>query len=267
MEIFSPPDSFLFQIPHAVGLAGAVVYLTAYLILQIGWIRGQGYIYPSMNLLAAMMVLYSLQTDFNLAAVVIQVSFLTISVIGLFRNWLGFYLLNPSADERAFLASKFPELHGRRAQQLLRSGTWERLPAGTRLTIEGQRSNELTYVARGSIQVTCAGQHLYRYENDILVGEISCMSGAPSTATTIVSDDAYVFRIDCEKLRVLAWRDSEFRLSIEAGFSRDIRNKILQKNAAFANHLTGWSANTIHTDSMTFGLQRPSIVSDRRNSR
>ena len=221
------------ELAEPFGIGGVVIYLGSYFALQIGLIRGQGYLYPSLNVVAAIFVIFSLTTDFNLAAALIQVSFIIISLVGLARNWLGRLFLNLTDVERRLLASKFPELRGHRARRLMNAGTWKNVGAGSRLTVEGEASRAVTFLAKGSVDVFSEGQRLYRYGPNILIGEISCMSSAPSTATTIVAEDALVFSINCERLRRLVARDAEMRLCIEASFSRDTRKKIIEKNSAF----------------------------------
>lgn len=219
------------------GVFGVIVYLVSYLALQIGLIRGQGFLYPSLNILAAGLVLYSLQTNFNLSAALIQISFIIISVIGILRNSLSDYLLFLKEDEKQLLHNKFPGLKGFRARRFLDAGEWKYLPAGTILTQEGKISDKLFYIASGSVDVFSDDEFLYRYQKDVFVGEISCLSGAPSIASTVVHQDVYAFCISCEKLRKTVRRDSEFKQHMEACFSREIRQKVLEKHVNFRNSI------------------------------
>lgn len=220
-----------------IGILGVLTYLASYFALQIGMIRGQGYLYPSLNVIAASMVLVSLMTEFNLPAAIIQISFIAISVIGLCRHGLGQFMLRLTDEERYLLDSKFPELRGHQARQFLNSGEWRMHKAGTVLTHEGEHSTSVHFVASGAVEIWSGGQCLYRYGADILIGEISSLSANPSTATAVVAEDALVFSIDAEQLRRLVSRDTEMRLCIEAGFARDTRTKVLQKNAAFLSYI------------------------------
>ena len=68
-----------------VGVAGFVFYMLAYALLQLGKISGQGYCYVILNMLAAILVLISLIHQFNLASLLIQLSWIMISLIGLAR--------------------------------------------------------------------------------------------------------------------------------------------------------------------------------------
>lgn len=236
MELFSLiSQSRISDFGDIFGVLGVTIYLASYFALQIGLIRGQGFTYPFLNILAAGSVLYSLQTNFNLSAALIQISFVAISTIGLLRNWLSDYLLFLKEDEKRLLASKFPGLRGFRARRILDSGHWKHLPAGTVLTREGEISGELFYIASGAVTVYSEDTCLFRYERDVFIGEISCLSGQPSTATTIVAEAAYALCISSARIRKIARRDSEIRRHLDDCFSREIRQKVLQKHVNFRN--------------------------------
>lgn len=68
-----------------VGLIGVIAALVAYAGLQVGRFRHDDLRYLGLNILSPACLLFSLQYDFNLAAVVTQVLWLGLSVIGLAR--------------------------------------------------------------------------------------------------------------------------------------------------------------------------------------
>ena len=68
-----------------VGVLGFILYMMSYFLLQIGRLKGSGNAYILMNLSAATFVLISLTQNFNLASALIQISWILISFIGLFR--------------------------------------------------------------------------------------------------------------------------------------------------------------------------------------
>lgn len=75
------------QILELIGVAGFVFYMLSYGLLQLGKISGQSYVYTLLNMLAAALVLISLLHQFNLASALIQISWIGISIVGLFRLW------------------------------------------------------------------------------------------------------------------------------------------------------------------------------------
>lgn len=66
-----------------IGLAGVAGYVTSYLMLQLGFLDGNGARYSVANVLAAALVLVSLTDEFNLASALIQVIWIVIGVSGL----------------------------------------------------------------------------------------------------------------------------------------------------------------------------------------
>ena len=55
-----------------VGALGVVLYIGSYAAMQLGFVRGQSYIYAIINAAAAACVLMSLSDQFNLSAAAIQ---------------------------------------------------------------------------------------------------------------------------------------------------------------------------------------------------
>ncbi len=71
----------VFQI---IGLIGFVAYIGSFAALQTKRLDGNGAAYCLLNILAAALVLVSLAEDFNLASILIQVSWIGIGVVGIF---------------------------------------------------------------------------------------------------------------------------------------------------------------------------------------
>lgn len=222
----------------AVGLLGVLIYIGSYFVLQLGWIRGQGYAYPAMNIAAASCVLYSLTTNFNLASATIQVTFIAISIVGMTRFYLSRAGLRLNAEERAFIDAKFTGLEPHLVRKLLAAGRWRDLAAGEVLTTEGESCDALIYLARGQADVMVDGRALYRCPERSLLGEITVLTDTPATATCLMADEGRACFVDAPTLRRLVARDGELRAALEAGFSRDVRSKMVHNNAAVRQMVT-----------------------------
>ena len=72
---------------HTIGLLGFALYMTSYFLLQIGKLDGNGVTYCVFNLAAASAVLISLTQHYNLPSVLIQLSWIIISVVGIVRHF------------------------------------------------------------------------------------------------------------------------------------------------------------------------------------
>jgi multisubunit Na+/H+ antiporter MnhB subunit len=75
----------LLEIADPVGMVGVVLLLIAYFFLSIGRWISHSFIYQFYNLLGAILILYSLCFHFNLSSFVIEVAWVIISLIGIYR--------------------------------------------------------------------------------------------------------------------------------------------------------------------------------------
>ena len=69
----------------AIGLIGALLIITAYLLLQTGRLDAQTLAFSAINALGAASILVSLMFKFNLSAFAIEAFWLLISLFGVFR--------------------------------------------------------------------------------------------------------------------------------------------------------------------------------------
>lgn len=71
--------------PDLVGIIGVIGCLVAYAGLQLGRLRHDDLCYLGLNILSPACLLYSLLHDFNLAAVITQIVWMSLSLIGLVK--------------------------------------------------------------------------------------------------------------------------------------------------------------------------------------
>ena len=93
-----------------IGIVGVGFYLGSYAMLQTGILKGAGLTYTILNLIAASCVAISLIDAFNLSSLVIQLSWITISLIGLSRLYLFRCMHRFSLDDRKFGDAALPEI-------------------------------------------------------------------------------------------------------------------------------------------------------------
>jgi hypothetical protein len=72
---------------NLVGNLGVLLIVGTYFLVQIGRMSATEAPYVASNGLGALCILYSLSFDFNLSAFLIEIIWLLISIIGLFRIW------------------------------------------------------------------------------------------------------------------------------------------------------------------------------------
>lgn len=78
-------DAVLPVISNAVGLFGVVMVMVAYLLLTVGRWTADLLRYHMFNFLGALFLLFSLFFDWNLPSVVIQIAWMLISLVGMYR--------------------------------------------------------------------------------------------------------------------------------------------------------------------------------------
>lgn len=76
---------FLKSYSNVIGIAGVLMVLSAYFLLQINRLRSDRFFFSLCNLIGSVLILVSLCYHFNLASFVIEVAWLGISFFGVLR--------------------------------------------------------------------------------------------------------------------------------------------------------------------------------------
>jgi predicted membrane protein len=92
----------LAQSADSVGLLGVGLLLFAYFLLNTNKLTSQSLQYLWCNLSGAILILYSLLFHFNLASMVIEIAWITISVIGLYRHYANKKKIEPKQSNNVY---------------------------------------------------------------------------------------------------------------------------------------------------------------------
>jgi len=76
------------QFHDIAGIIGVVLIIGTYLLLQIGRINAGDIKYSALNAVGAAFIIFSLLFEFNMAAFIVEIFWLAVSLIGIGR-WLG----------------------------------------------------------------------------------------------------------------------------------------------------------------------------------
>jgi len=68
-----------------IGNIGVVMLIIAYLMLQLDKIRSDGLAYSVLNVIGASLIILSLLVNFNLSALMMEVFWVLISFVGIYR--------------------------------------------------------------------------------------------------------------------------------------------------------------------------------------
>ncbi|MEL7099737.1 MAG: cyclic nucleotide-binding domain-containing protein [Pseudomonadota bacterium] len=213
------------------GYIGVGFYLGSYALLQLGIVRGNGYPYALMNLAAATFVLISLVTGWNLFSAIIQISWITLSVVGIVRVFLLTRGLRFTEEEQMLLDAHFPTMRRIDARTLMHAGTWLDLEAGTKLTEQGSPVDRLIYLAWGGVDIAVDGSVIADVGPGGFIGEMGVMQNAPASATVAVKRPARCFAVQGDTLRRLVKRNPDIGAHLELAFSRNTKASLKATNA------------------------------------
>ena len=219
------------------GFVGVAFYLGAYALLQLGAVRGNGYPYALMNLVGAALVLVSLFASWNLFSAIIQISWITLSILGMARVWLLTRGLRFSGAEQALLDAHFPTLRRIDARKLLSAGEWRTHDAGDTLTVQDAPVTELSYLHSGGVDIEVGGQVIAQVGPGGFIGEMGCMASAPASATVRVNTATRAFALSSDALRRLVRRNPDLGPHLEFAFSGNTRAKLMATNALLQQSL------------------------------
>lgn len=85
-----------FEWHDLLGVAGVLLILAVYLLLQMQRLHATGWLYSALNGIGAMLVIVSLTQEFNFSAFVLEAAWLLISLYGL-KAWWDRRKVTPSA--------------------------------------------------------------------------------------------------------------------------------------------------------------------------
>ena len=212
------------------GYIGVAFYIGAYAALQFGLMSGRGYLYAFLNLIGASLVLVSLAEAYNLFSAIIQITWITISVVGMIRAYLLHHVIRFTDDERTVLERIAPGLGKPEGRKLLNLGSWVDGKHDTDLTVQGEAISHLYWIKSGQVAVWAGGQRVAEIGAGSVLGEATALTGAPATATVKVDQAAHYFCIPATALRDLAKKNAEIRAELQQSFSSEMRNKLEESN-------------------------------------
>jgi hypothetical protein len=211
-----------------LGTLGVIVYVGAYLALQLGFLRGDGAAFPALNLFASLSILVSLWQDFNPYSASIEIAWSVISIIGLARLYYVHHHLRLTGEEAEVARRLVPGLKKDRARQVLRLGRFLDAGAGHVLAVEGTPVPDLALLLSGHAGIARGRVEVAQIGAGALVGELTLVSGGPATATVQLSSPARLFLIERGALLAFLARNPDVASEMEQSIAGDLRTKLVQ---------------------------------------
>jgi CRP-like cAMP-binding protein len=209
-----------------IGIIGVIGYVGAYLTLQLGLIKGDGYLFPSVNLVAALAVLASLTRDFNPFSVSIEICWAVISLIGIVRIYVVHRFINLSEEEAEVARRIVPSLKKDMARKLLRLGKFVDVDEGYLLTSQGQPVANFAMIMGGICQIERGSRPIATISAGAMVGELTLSNGAPATATVHAVGPGRLFLIGRSMLWGFLQQNPEAMADMERSIAGDLRVKL-----------------------------------------
>lgn len=210
---------------QGAGLAGVGIYILAYGLLQAGGIRGTGYLYPALNMVAALLLLVSLGQAFNLSAALVQVCWVVISLYGITRRFLRDHRVRFAPEDAALARAAFPGLTREQARRVLDVGVWRDLAPGETLTREGAPVTTLFFVTRGTVAIDQGGTIIARLDHGF-IGEIQALRQGPASATVRADGPVRGFALSGKALAAVLARDVDLRATVIDALRDDTARKL-----------------------------------------
>lgn len=79
-------ELFMSHFADAVGIVGVLLTLAAYYLINTGKVNSENMNYLLLNLVGSCMLMFSLMFSWNLSSVLIEIAWITISLLGIFRS-------------------------------------------------------------------------------------------------------------------------------------------------------------------------------------
>lgn len=213
------------DITQILGITGAVVYLSSYALLQLGFIKGESNIYAAMQLSAASMVLISLTTQFNIGSLFIQVSFIALSLYAIAKRHFIKRPIHISDQEKLLADTLLPNLPYRRALVFIHNGTWQSNTKAV-LAKQGHPIDEISVLLSGKADVMKNGKKITTLGPGHVIGDITYLNETPATAQVSVSEKTEYFSMPTKTGKMLLAKNADMQSAFEQGIRHALSRKL-----------------------------------------
>jgi hypothetical protein len=198
-----------------------VLYVFSYLVTDILWLRALavvgGFSYLTWTL--------TTPTP-NLSLIGWTLVYNTINVVQITRLWYERRPLRLDGDEQALYASVFRTLTPREFRRLLRVGRWHDAPAGEVLIEQSTRPGRVLVLASGRAAVMVGGRGVATLGPGQFAGEMSFLTGAPTTAAVQVVDPVRFVSWPTAELERFLVKHPSLRAALQLVIGRDLAAKL-----------------------------------------
>lgn len=204
-----------------------VLYLFSYLVRDILWLR-------LLTVIAGLTLMpyFLLQSPPLLAPVAWNVLFTAINLVQIARLLLERRPVVLSEDQALLYQLAFRALTDREFLRLARAGSWRRSAPAERVVEQDVVLDELSCVLSGRLAVKVDGEVVATLEPGRFVGEMSYLTGAPTTASVEAVEPTTCLSWSKGSLSKLLDADPSLRAAVQLVIGRDLVTKLRRPGAA-----------------------------------
>lgn len=135
-----------------------------------------------------------------------------------------------SAEEQKFIDTVLHGLERVHARRLVKLGKWSEIEDGEVLITEDTTPGQLYFVVNGTARVERHGRPVGLVGPGDFLGEMSYLTGKHATATVTTLTPMRCLTFDRKELRAHLSRHPEVQHAMEAGFNRNLVDKLVKTN-------------------------------------
>lgn len=220
-----------------LGPIGVLGYIGAYLALQLGFIKGDGYQFPIVNLIASLAILVSLTRDFNPYSATIEIAWTTISIIGIARLYFIHRFVKLTQEQAEIARYIAPNIKKDQLQKLLRLGRSVTAEAGHIVALQGQQITDFAILVDGHCHIEKNGFHIASATRGTLLENLPFAHSVVALATVRTVSPSRLFLIDRAPLQAFLRRNPDAMVDIERSIAVDVGIRLAETTERLSAHL------------------------------
>ncbi len=206
--------------PPLVHLANAL-FLLSYFVRDILWLRVFAVV-ASCALLASSLVMHPI----TWASLAWNGVFVSLNVFQIKRLLLERRPVALDPEQAALHQQTFRALPPRSFLRLVRTGEFRDAGPGQQLIAQGEALDGLLVLARGAVSVRVDGREVARLAPGQLIGEMSFLTGRPTTASVVAVTSSRYLRLPRPGLHRLFDREPDIRVAVQMVIGHDLVAKV-----------------------------------------
>ena len=201
-----------------------VLYVVSYLVTDILWLRALAVLGGLSSLT------WTLTTPTpNATFIGWTLVYNTINIVQIARLWHERRPVRLADDEQILYAAAFRTLTPREFRRLVAVGAWQEAPAKAVLIEEGVSPGRMLVLASGRAAVTVHGREVATLHPGQFAGEMSFLTGAPTTAAVEVVEPARFVSWAAPDLERFLGKHPELRAALQLVLGRDLAAKLVSE--------------------------------------